>query len=225
MYALTHAPAITYRRRKGVKRLTLRFKAATRSFVVTAPWHVSKKEVEQFVQRKADWMQALLKESPAILRFADGASIPVLGNEVRLIKTNAIRGLTYRERDNLYIAGSVQSLSRRVTDWLKAYVRQEMQVIAYAKAAQLGETIRHIQVRDTTSRWGSCTSGGNLSFSWRLVFAPREIMEYVVCHEVAHLVEMNHSPAFWQVVEQLCPDWRNAELWLKKHGVTLYRWG
>jgi predicted metal-dependent hydrolase len=95
--------------------------------------------------------------------------------------------------------------------------------LATRDAARIGRKLNRVSVRDTRSRWGSCSSTARLSFSYRLIFAPKEVMEYVVAHEVAHLRHMNHSPAFWNAVEFLCPQYDAAKDWLKLHGKDLYR--
>jgi hypothetical protein len=94
-----------------------------------------------------------------------------------------------------------------------------------ALADELGVKVRRITVRDATSRWGSCSTTGVLSFSWRLVLAPAAILDYVAAHEVAHLKEMNHGPRFWALVEQTYPDMRSAKRWLQAHGMELHRYG
>ncbi|MBV8939567.1 MAG: M48 family metallopeptidase, partial [Alphaproteobacteria bacterium] len=124
----------------------------------------------------------------------------------------------------LLVAGEPDFVPRRVRDWLKAEARREIARRAEAHAEALGCRIRRITLRDTVSRWGSCSSDGRLSFSWRLMLAPAEVLEYVVAHEVAHLREMNHSAAFWRIVAQRCPYHAEARAWLKRHGAQLYRY-
>lgn len=116
-------------------------------------------------------------------------------------------------------------MARRVREWLKKEARAEIAAIAAAKAERIGRSIKKISLRDTRSLWGSCNHKGNLSFSWRLVFAPRDILDYIVSHEVAHLAELNHSAAFWRIVAELCPHWRESRAWLKKYGEQLFRYG
>jgi hypothetical protein len=96
---------------------------------------------------------------------------------------------------------------------------------AQEMAAALGRTVTRITIRDQKSRWGSCAPGGRLSFNWRLVLAPEWVMDYVVAHEVAHIVEPNHSPAFWAVVDRLNADPRAGRAWLRSQGMDLHRYG
>ena len=96
---------------------------------------------------------------------------------------------------------------------------------ACAIAARLGLTVRRVTVRDQSSRWGSCSTTGMLSFSWRLILAPSQVLDYLAAHEVAHLVEMNHSAKFWRLVQRICPDHESAKAWLDIHGADLHRYG
>src|SRR5262249_62094428 len=123
------------------------------------------------------------------------------------------------------VPGDKQFMSRRVQEWLKVQIREEIVKLAQKKADQIGARVKRVSLRDTSSRWGSCSHDGNLSFSWRLVLAPYEVLEYLVSHEVAHIKEHNHSEKFWALVEKLYPDYEKAQHWLKAHGATLYAYG
>ena len=135
------------------------------------------------------------------------------------------RGVVRIEGDELLVPGEKEFMQRRVGTWLKKMALEEISKRAHEKASAIGTTVRCVRVRDNSSCWGSCTRGGNLSFSWRLIFASEAVLDYVVCHEVAHRLEHNHSPRFWVVVESLCPQWRSSYEWLHEHGKTLYRYG
>ena len=108
---------------------------------------------------------------------------------------------------------------------MKRIAKKELTALAQQKAAEIGETIEKISVRDTKSRWGSCSSDGNLSFSWRLMFAPTEAFDYVVAHEVAHLVHMDHSRSFWNLCRDLSEDFIEGQYWMREHGHELMRYG
>ena len=110
-------------------------------------------------------------------------------------------------------------------DYLKALAKHEFAARARALAARLGKSVTRVGVRDPKSRWGSCSSTGGLSFSWRLVFAPEDVMDYVVAHEVSHLVHMNHGKRFWRLVERLCPGAERHRLWLNRNRAQLLRIG
>ncbi|MEL6280973.1 MAG: M48 family metallopeptidase, partial [Pseudomonadota bacterium] len=124
----------------------------------------------------------------------------------------------------LDVGGPEVGIDRRVAAWLKEEARAWLLARAGVHAAQLGARFERIAIRDTTSRWGSCSASGALSFSWRLILAPDAVSDYVAAHEVAHLREMNHSARFWALVERLRPDWRAQRDWLRAHGADLHRY-
>lgn len=125
----------------------------------------------------------------------------------------------------LCVAGGVEHLTRRVHDFLKREARRELTEASHRYADVLGVKVKRLTIRDQSSRWGSCTSAGALSFSWRLILAPPYVLDYLAAHEVAHLVEMNHSARFWKVVGRICPATERAKKWLDVHGNDLHRFG
>jgi len=173
--------------------------------------------------QKSQWLIDTLEEMPEQKQIKPGVVIPILGRRVRIRHDATVRGAYMLDQDVLTVGGDREFFQRRVTEALKKIAAKEISRRAEMYAARLGKRINRISVRDTRSRWGSCSSTGNLSFSWRLVFAPREVMEYVVAHEVSHLRHMNHSVNFWMQVELMCPSYEAAKVWLRMHGKHLYR--
>jgi predicted metal-dependent hydrolase len=125
----------------------------------------------------------------------------------------------------LCVAGETPHIARRIEDYLKAAARTDLQAAVAAHAARLAVRPRSLTLRDPVSRWGSCSSSGALSFSWRLILAPTHVLDYLAAHEVAHLTHMNHSAKFWAVVHRLSADVDRAEAWLNAHGSQLHRYG
>ena len=125
----------------------------------------------------------------------------------------------------LRVGGDLRHLSRRLADWLAKEARADLQAAVSRHTDTLGLSYRRIVVRDQKSRWGSCSTTGTLSFSWRLVMAPPHVLDYVAAHEVAHLREMNHGRGFWRLVEQLCPGFETSRRWLRTYGARLHRYG
>lgn len=123
------------------------------------------------------------------------------------------------------VPGEREFMPRRVRDFLKQLAREEIEKLVAIKIPLLGKNPRKISLRDTHSRWGSCSQDGNLSFSWRIIMAPRDVLEYLVCHEMAHLLHMNHSKLFWNTVSHLCPNYKIPQVWLKTHGAKLHSYG
>lgn len=211
------------RRHQRAKRICLRYHPTKHAISLTLPRHTRVNEGLNFLNQKSDWLITTLMEMPTKKRIKPGVVIPILGERVR-IKHDADQRAAYKlDCDALIISGERAEFQKRTTDALRKIAKKEIAVLAEKKAKKLGRRINRITVRDTRSRWGSCSSTGNLSFSWRLIFAPSEVMEYVVAHEVAHLRYMNHSDKFWNMVAYLCPDYEVAKEWLKLHGRELYR--
>ena len=156
--------------------------------------------------------------------------VPLRGVPHRIVHRSGERGTVWTEtRDSgdkiICVAGGYDFIDRRVHDFLKREARRELQKSAQEYAAALGVRVKRLSIRDQSSRWGSCTSAGSLSFSWRLILAPPFVLDYLAAHEVAHLVEMNHSPRFWRVVARICPSAERAKKWLDTYGNDLHRYG
>jgi len=220
---------IGVKRHRQARRYTLRIQAATREVLLTMPARGSLKEARAFAQRNGAWIAARLKRLPRAVPFADGAAVPLRGVPHRIVHRAGARGTVWTETAGgeplLCVAGGAAHVARRVTDYLKRQARADLAAASRRHAATLGVAIARISVRDTSSRWGSCSSSGALSFSWRLILAPPHVLDYLAAHEVAHLVEMNHSPRFWRVLSRLCPDMERAKGWIDAHGTDLHRYG
>jgi predicted metal-dependent hydrolase len=122
----------------------------------------------------------------------------------------------------LRVGGGQDHVRRRIRDFLKREARRDLAEAVARHTATLGRPAESMTLKDTTSRWGSCTSDGRLSFSWRIVMAPPLVIDYLAAHEVAHLQEMNHGPRFWALCNRLCPQTPAARAWLKEHGTLLH---
>lgn len=210
------------RRNQRARRLILRADPATGGAVVTCPPWVSEAEARAFAARQAGWVRARLAEAPRPLPFADGVEIPLLGQGHRIRHRPDARGGVWVEDGEIHVSGGGEHLPRRLTDWLKREARRHIIPNVQDSARALGVKPGRITVRDTKSRWGSCAANGNLSFSWRLVLAPAEIIEYVAAHEVAHLIEHNHGPRFWALVDRLVDDVEAHRDWLRREGPALH---
>jgi hypothetical protein len=179
----------------------------------------------RFVESRARWLAGRIRSLPERVPLVDGEKIPVLGHQ-RLIRHRPdLRGGVWMEGGEIYVSGNTEHQERRVTDWLRRTAKTEISTRAHDKADQIGRRIDRVTIRDTRSLWGSCTEGGRLSFSWRLVLAPVIVLDYVVAHEVAHLAELNHSRRFWDIVAELTEDTKRAKAWLHAYGQTLHRYG
>lgn len=214
---------ITIRKHPRTRRMVIRYQPINHSLTLTLPRYVSLKQGLSFVEEKRAWIERELGEKPQKISFHDGMEIAVLGRPY-LIRHRGGRGTASLTNGVMEVFGDQAFLARRVRDLLVKCAREEIARLAYHHAARIRKTVRRIGLRDTHSHWGSCNQSGNMSFSWRLVLAPYEVMDYVVCHEVSHLVHMNHSDDFWRLVQSLCPDFKERRDWLKTKGSELYRY-
>ncbi len=220
-----HPVSLRFRRVANARRLILRIDRENDGAVITLPPRVSKAEGEALVYEKADWVLSRLKALPPRVLFMPGQHVPYLGKEHLIHHREDRRGVVWRKDNEIQVAGQLEFISRRITDWFKREARREIMVLVEAKAKILGEPYGKISIRDTRSRWGSCSSSGDLSFCWRLVMAPYWVLEYVVVHETAHLCYHNHGPQFWHTVDRLTDHTEEAKSWLLQNGESLHRYG
>ena len=228
------AVPLRVRRNARARRLILRLDEDTGGAVVTIPKRTAIRDGVDMAQRKAAWIAAQLKRLPTPVPFAHDVRIPFLGTD-HTVRHDARARTTHRAGGEIVVSGREEHLARRLTDWLKAQAKAEIMPRAHDKAALLGTVARlgrgqnprvgRITVRDTRSRWGSCAADGQLNFSWRLILAPEFVMDYVVAHEVAHLVHRDHGPAFWALTGTLTARMNEAKAWLNAHGRGLHRFG
>ena len=178
----------------------------------------------RFAAQHAGWIEQRLATLPRPLEIGDGAILPLLGMPHQVRHAPAGRRAVERvlREDGgaeLVVGGEAPHLPRRVKDWLRGEARRVIAPIVYEKAARLDHRIKRLSIRDSRTRWGSCSASGALAFSWRLVLTPQHIIDYVAAHEAAHLVELNHGPRFWQRCAELASnDIAPSRAWLRKNG-------
>jgi predicted metal-dependent hydrolase len=222
--------AVRVRRHRQARRYTLRIQAATREVILTMPPRGSLREAKEFAQKHGGWIAARMHRLPQAVPFADGTIVPVRGVEHRIAHRSGVRGTVWTETPShgmalLCVAGDAPHIERRVGDYLRREAARDLDAASRRAADELGVAIRRISVRDQSSRWGSCSTTGVLSYSWRLILAPPFVLDYLAVHEVAHLLEMNHSARFWRLVKRVCADSDRAKTWLDVHGSDLHRYG
>lgn len=238
---------VTVRRSPRARRLTLSVNEARRSGVLTMPMHVSLEEASAFLSRHFEWLKDRLEAMPQGVPFADGTVMPLRGLDHRIAFAGRSRGKgsvwiesdasgmdadwsngTGQPREGLpliHVAGTAEHAPRRLKDWLIREARKDLTARSHLHARNLGLSPTRITVRDQATRWGSCSSSGVLSYSWRVILAPPFVLDYLAAHEVAHLKEMNHSKRFWALVRQTMPRMEEGRRWLRKHGSALHRYG
>lgn len=213
------------RRSARARRLALRLDGHGDDVVLVLPRGVTVAVGLRFAEDNAVWLANRLAALPPRVPFVDGARVPLMG-EIHVIRHRPdARGTVWRADGVLHVAGGAEHLARRLRDWLKGEARRALASRARSKAATLGRSVARVSVRDTRSRWGSCSAKGNLNFCWRLILAPEPVLDYVVAHEVAHLAEMNHGPGFWRQVARLTAEVDGPRRWLARNGARLHRYG
>ena len=207
------------------RRMIVRVNPATGEISVTAPTRRGLSAALDFARGEREWIAGQLAKAPGPVLLSISAEIPFLGRPHRICAAKRGPAPVWAEDGVIWVRGDAAHGPRRVLDFLKREARSAFEARVLAHAARLGVKPSRITVRDTASRWGSCSTARALSFSWRLILAPAFVMDYVVAHEVAHLREMNHSPRFWVHVKSLLPELNTAQAWLRTNGRDLQRYG
>jgi predicted metal-dependent hydrolase len=236
------------RRSARARRFSLQVNEARRGATLTMPLYSSFADADEFLSRHLDWLKERVAKLPVPVPFSHGAVIPLRGKAHVLRFAGVVhrRGVVWieaaedaraapawpdgarvgvRRLPRLYVAGAEEHSPRRLLDWLKRQAHLDLKARVEFHARRLDLTPKRIFVRDQTTRWGSCSTSGALSFSWRLVLAPAFVLDYLAAHEVAHLGNMNHGPRFWALVARTMPRYEQAKTWLGKHGGSLHCYG
>lgn len=221
-HALPGRPPVplTLRKSTRARRISLRISQLDGRVTLTFPHGVPEAEALSFARSKEEWIRQHLAGQPDLEEVQVGGNIPIEGVDRRIVATTGRRVLLGRDT----VAVPKGAEGRRLARFLKELARDRLSGACDDYAAILGRSYNTLSLRDTRSRWGSCSSHGGLMFSWRLILAPPDVLHYVAAHEVAHLVEMNHSPAFWAQVERVFGSYDAPRRWLRENGATLHRY-
>ncbi|WP_417723591.1 M48 family metallopeptidase [Salipiger sp.] len=213
---------VTLRRSARARRLSLRLSQLDGRVTLTLPKRLPEREAICFLQEKEDWLRGHLEARGDDVTMGPGALLPIEGvlQEIRPSSGRSVR----LEPGAVLVPGEAEQIPVRLRAFLRTLARERLAAASDRHSATLGRPYSRLTLRDTRSRWGSCTMDGALMYSWRLILAPPEVLDYVAAHEVAHLAEMNHSAAFWSVVERLYGDWQTPRRWLREEGATLHRY-
>lgn len=219
------------RARRGTRRLMVRIDPVGRGVILAVPPRTGRAVLEDMARTHAQWIESHLQALPPPMPFAEGALIRLRGEPVRLARRDG-RGVPVFEPPAapgepriLRVAAAPDRFAARVAVALKALAHTDAVEAAARLAPLLEGPPRKVTVRDARSRWGSCTSRGDIMINWRLIGAPPSVLYYVMAHELAHLKELNHSPLFWAETRRLMPDYAPARAWLKTHGSSLHALG
>lgn len=213
---------VTLKHSARARRLSLRISGVDGRVSLTLPRRTPAREAQDFLRAKEDWIRGHLGRQPEATPVTVGTLVPVEGHP-RLVAETRTRAVKLMQ-DHLLVPEGADKAATRVRAFLKNLARDRLAEASSRHATALGRPYGKITLRDTRSRWGSCTSEGNLMYSWRLILAPAPVLDYVAAHEVAHLAEMNHSAAFWAEVARLMPSYETPRRWLRGNGSALHRY-
>lgn len=214
--------SILLRVSKRARRMSLRVSALDGRVTLTVPHGVCRDQATSFAHERAEWIRGHVARSPDVEMPTEGTVLPFCGKD-HLIARGNHRTVRIADGRILLPPGDTHKDPIRLEAFLKSSARDKLAAASDHYCAKLGRGYQRISLRDTRSRWGSCSSQGNLSYSWRLIMAPEDVLDYVAAHEVAHLQHMDHSSAFWNLVEDLCPSYRTPRTWLRENGAHLHR--
>ena len=211
------------KRSSRARRFSLRVSRLDGKVTLSMPLRAREGEALAFLKGHEGWLRQTLSAMPAssLQTVGHGAVIPVEGQGLTITPATG-RGVRV-DGDRLLVPGDPATVGPRVAAWLKVLARDRLATASTRYAGLVGRQYSSLAIRDTRSRWGSCSPDGRLMYSWRLILAPPPVLDYVAAHEVAHLVEMNHSDAYWAVVERICPGWQRHRSWLRDRGGELHR--
>jgi predicted metal-dependent hydrolase len=222
------AVAVTLKLNPRARKLIVKVHPSTGEVTVVAPSRRALSGALDFARSETDWIRTKLSRVPKPVALRIGARIPFRGEMHVIAAGGKGRGSVWAEQDGaqptIRVAGNAEYAPRRIADFLKREARRILDARSLHYAAQLGLKPSRVTVRDTASRWGSCSVTRSLSFSWRLILAPNFVLDYVVAHEVAHLKEMNHGPRFWKLVRDMVPNIEPPQRWLSQNGTMLHRY-
>jgi predicted metal-dependent hydrolase len=223
-------PRVLYVLSNKARRVSLKVKAADRQVHVIVPSLRAFPQAQTFAREQRDWIDVHLEGLPPPMPFVPGGDILFQGDRYHLVSPpgKGRAKIDRAAREIIVRSPDPESFPNRVRRLLIREARAELEAATHHYASELGKRVAKVSVRDQASRWGSAITRkgeGHISYSWRLICAPPDILEYVCAHECAHLIEANHSPAFWAVCERLFPDTKMARRWLNQHGSDLHAVG
>lgn len=211
---------ILFNRKKGLKSIRLRMDK-NGEFILCAPYLCLKSTAVSFAKNNIDWIKKQHQNYIPPKQFKNNDHISLLGKSYIISHNPSHKSGVQAIKDTLIVGGEDNFIHRRITDFAKKQLYQYIQITAIQMAEKLGTKPHKITLRNTSSRWGSCSSLKDLNFCWKLAFAPLYVIDYIIAHEVSHLLEMNHSNAFWKTVAKLNVEQAEAQIWLRKNGKEL----
>ena len=212
---------IFLRQNNNSRRITLRISALDGKITITGPNYLDFAEFKKFAESKKSWLKSKREFFEPPIFISEGMEIPISGTNTKILFSDVQEP---KKVNGILFVSKEKPVSTQVKKYLKEIGRIHLAYICKEFAERLGSKVHKITLRDTRSRWGSCSNDAKLMFSWRLIMAPEDILAYVAAHEVAHLKHMNHSKDFWETVEYLFGPYKKERAWLKQNGPSLHRY-
>lgn len=204
------------------KRMSLRIDGKLRLPVLTVPHFCNAAGAVAFVQNNRQWIENRLSQLAVGRPFANGDVISLFGQKVMICHAHEQRSGVLWQEDKLFVSGGEEFLSRRVKDFIYEEAERRLLRMSREKAKLIACRVNRVCIKDTKSRWGSCSSLNNINYNWRIALAPEEAIDYLVAHEVSHLRHRDHSAEFWQCVDSLSANAAAGKNWLRQKGRSLY---
>ena len=207
---------------RSVRRLILKIDSKERVPVLSVPRFCSRRKAINFVNEHMGWIMTELAKIPKVKKFENGDKFSLFGKSVEICHQPDARCGVLLNGEQLIVSGGEEFLHRRIKDYIKKEAQKNFYAQSQSLAKKINRKITGVSIKDTKSRWGSCSSLNHLNYNWRIALAPDYVISYLLAHEVAHLCHPDHSADFWDCVSILNPNWKVGHNWLKKHGKTLY---
>lgn len=223
----TISPHICVKISPKAKRLALRLDGRARRVNLVIPKKASLKKAYEFAELNSAWIKDKIAALPQPIPYQDGAVLPIMGinRTLRIVRTSGRTTQISLSDSELLVISPLDDVAPRIGRYLRNLALEKLGELAETKTLKLNRKLSKFIVRDMKSRWGSCSTDGRMTLSWRLVFAPIESIDYVISHEAAHLIHPDHSKRFWDLCEKLSIDYKTGHSWMQKNGITLGRYG
>ena len=223
-YSTEFQKPIVISRKNNIRRLSLKVCRITGKISINAPKFLSESEIYKFYYLNRNWIQNQINQclDPKIVK--EGLILPVEGNLYEIVVKKSCSKIKFLENNQICIPKNISNIGKELQTFLLEYCKSVMIPIILKKSNLIQKKIKKISFKDAKSRWGSCSSTGSIMLNWRLIMVPPSVYKYVIIHELAHLVHMNHGPLFWKLVQELSPNYSNDKEWLKKNGGEIRRY-
>ena len=223
-YCTEFQKPIVISRKNNIRRLSLKVCRITGKISINAPKFLSESEIYRFFYLNRNWIQKQINQCLVPKIVKEGLLVPVEGNLYEIVVKKSCSKVKFLENNQICIPKNISNIGKELQTFLLEYCKSVMIPIILKKSNLIQKKIKKISFKDTKSRWGSCSSTGSIMLNWRLIMVPPSVYKYVIIHELAHLVHMNHGPLFWKLVQELSPNYSNDKEWLKKNGGEIRRY-